>query len=236
MSHEIRTPLTSIIGFGQSIGEAVKEGDQDSELVSRFAGLIEKGGRRLLDTLGAVLNLSRLEAGEMDLARETVDVAEELSDAAALFEMEAEEVGLALAVETPDTPLWGRANPDGLQIVLKNLLSNAVKFTGSGGRIEARARVEDDTVIMQVEDTGIGMAPDQVGELFEAFEQASEGVGREYEGTGLGLTVAKEVLDQMDGTIEVDTERDEGTCCTVRLPRAEEAPTPKESRLQENHL
>ena len=236
MSHEIRTPLTSIIGFGQSIREAVKEGDQDSELVSRFAGLIEKGGRRLLDTLGAVLNLSKLEAGEMDLARETVDVAEELSDAAALFEMEAEEVGLALAVETPDTSLWGRANPDGLQIVLKNLLSNAVKFTGSGGRIEARAWVEDKAVIAQVEDTGIGMAPDQVGELFEAFEQASEGVGREYEGTGLGLTVAKEVLDQMGGAIEVDTERDEGTCCTVRLPRAEEASTPKESRLQENHL
>jgi PAS domain S-box-containing protein len=236
MSHEIRTPLTSIIGFGQSIREAVKEGDQDSELVSRFSGLIEKSGRRLLDTLGAVLNLSRLEAGEMDLARETVDVAKELSDAAALFEMEAEEVGLALAVETPDTPLWGRANPDGLQIVLKSLLSNAVKFTGSGGRIEARARVEDDAVIMQVEDTGIGMAPDQVEELFEAFEQASEGVGREYEGTGLGLTVAKEVLDQMGGAIEVDTERDEGTCCTVRLPRAEEAPIPKEGRLRENHL
>ncbi|PSQ95005.1 MAG: hypothetical protein BRD51_06000 [Bacteroidetes bacterium SW_11_64_17] len=172
----------------------------------------------------------------MDLARETVDVARALSDAAALFEMEAEEVGLALAVETPDTPRWGRADPDGLQVVLKNLLSNAVKFTGNGGRIEARVRAGDDAVTIEIEDSGIGMHPENVPGLFEAFKQASEGVGREYEGTGLGLTVAKEVLDQMDGAIDVDTERDEGTCCTVRLPRAEEAPTPKESRLQENRL
>jgi PAS domain S-box-containing protein len=222
MSHEVRTPLTSIIGFAQSIGEAVEDSDQDPGLVARFAGLIEKSGRRLRDTLGAVLNLSKLEAGEMDLAREPVDVARELDEAAELFELEAEEAGLTLTVDTPDTSLWAWADPDGLQVVLKNLLSNAVKFTDSGGRIDARARTTDDTVTVEIEDTGIGMDPAEVPSLFEAFKQASEGVGREYEGTGLGLAVTKEAIDQMGGSIEVETEKDEGTCFAVRLPRAAE--------------
>jgi PAS domain S-box-containing protein len=222
MSHEIRTPLTSIIGFAQSIGESMEDGDRDPEMTARFAGLIEKSGRRLLDTLGAVLNLSKLEAGEMDLAREPVDAAQELDDAAELFEMEAEDAGLTLTVETPDTPLWAWADPDGLQVVLKNLLSNAVKFTDDGGEIDARVRTGDDAVTIEIEDSGIGMHPENVPGLFEAFKQASEGVGREYEGTGLGLAVTKEAVDQMNGSIDVETEKGRGTCVAVRLPRATE--------------
>ena len=222
MSHEIRTPLTSIIGFAQSIGETMEDGDRDPEMTARFAGLIEKSGRRLLDTLGAVLNLSKLEAGEMDLAREPVDAAQELDDAAELFEMEAEDAGLTLTVETPDTPLWAWADPDGLQVVLKNLLSNAVKFTDEGGEIDARVRTGDDAVTIEIEDSGIGMHPENVPGLFEAFKQASEGVGREYEGTGLGLAVTKEAVDQMNGSIDVETEKGRGTCVAVRLPRATE--------------
>ena len=222
MSHEIRTPLTSIIGFAQSIGETMEDGDRDPEMTARFAGLIEKSGRRLLDTLGAVLNLSKLEAGEMNLAREPVDAAQELDDAAELFEMEAEDAGLTLTVETPDTPLWAWADPDGLQVVLKNLLSNAVKFTDDGGEIDARVRTGDDAVTIEIEDSGIGMHPENVPGLFEAFKQASEGVGREYEGTGLGLAVTKEAVDQMNGSIDVETEKGRGTCVAVRLPRATE--------------
>ena len=221
MSHEIRTPLTSIIGFAQSIGEATEDGDADPELTARFAGLIEKGGRRLLDTLGAVLRLSKLKAGEMDLVREPVDVSQQLEAAAELFEVEAAEAGLHLTVKTPESPLWAWADPDGLQVVLKNLLSNAVKFTDDGGTIEARAHVHDDTVTVQIEDTGIGMSPANVSDLFEAFQQASEGLSREYEGTGLGLSVTKEAVDQMGGSIEVDTAKGKGTCVAVHLPAAD---------------
>ena len=229
MSHEIRTPLTSIIGFAQSIEEAIEEAMEESghdpEMAARFAGLIEKSGRRLLDTLKSVLNLSKLEAGEMDLAREPVDAAQKLKEVAELFEVEAEEGGLTLTVETPDTPLRAQVDPDGLQVVLKNLLSNAVKFTGEGGTIGICVHEQNGTVIVQIEDSGIGMNPENVPGLFEAFKQASEGVGREYEGTGLGLAVTKEVVDQMGGSIEVDTEKGEGTSLTVRLPRAaEQAP------------
>ncbi len=221
MSHEIRTPLTSIIGFARSIGEAAETNEDGSSPIARFAGLIEKSGRRLLDTLKAVLNLSKLEAGEMDLSREAVDVVTELENAIELFAVEAENAGLSLSVEVPNTPLRARADRDGLQVVLKNLLSNAVKFTGEGGTIHAHARAVDSAVVVEVADTGIGMHPENVPGLFEAFKQASEGVGREYEGTGLGLAVTKEAVTQMGGSIQVDTEKNEGTNIAVRLPAAE---------------
>ena len=227
MSHEIRTPLTSIIGFAQSIGEAVEDSTQPPDMIARFADLIEKSGRRLLDTLGALLNLSKLEAGEMDLAREAVDIAQELDDAAELFDMEAEEEEITLTVDVPDAPLWAQADPDGLKVVLKNLLSNAVKFTETGGTVSARAQKVDGTAVVTVKDTGVGMNPENVPGLFDAFKQASEGVAREYEGTGLGLAVTKEAVDQMDGSIEVETEKGKGTRVAVHLPQAE--PTGKDA-------
>jgi len=223
MHHEIRTPLTSIIGFAQSIGEEAAGADSGLPMVQRFAGLIEKSGRRLLDALTAVLNLAQLEAGEMKLSRETVDAADELEKAAEQFAVEAEKKDVSLTIESPDAPLWATADPDGLQLVLKSLIGNAVKFTGEGGTVTGRARTEEAMVVVEVEDTGIGMDPASVPDLFDAFQQASEGMGREYEGTGLGLTITKEAVDQMDGSLEVETEEGTGTRVTVRFPRAEES-------------
>ncbi len=187
MSHEIRTPLTSIIGFAEAIGDEVSGGDT----VSRFAGLIEKGGRRLLETLDAVLNLSKLEAEEMELALAPLNVAEQAADTGALFEQQAEKAG----------------------------------YTGDGGRVWIRARRAEDRAVLEVEDTGQGMDPAAVSTLFEAFKQASEGKGREYEGTGLGLAVTKQAVAQMEGTIDVDTEKGVGSRFVVRLPR----PAPDET-------
>ncbi|WP_251981386.1 PAS domain-containing sensor histidine kinase, partial [Salinibacter ruber] len=200
MSHEIRTPLTSIIGFAEAIGDEVSGGDPT---VSRFAGLIEKGGRRLLETLDAVLNLSKLEAEEMELALAPLNVAEQAADTGALFEQQAEKAGIDLRVDVPSGPLWARADEGALRIVLRNLVSNAVKYTGDGGRVWIRARRAEDQAVLEVEDTGQGMDPAAVSTLFEAFKQASEGKGREYEGTGLGLAVTKQAVDQMEGTIDV---------------------------------
>jgi signal transduction histidine kinase len=137
--------------------------------------------------------------------------------------MEADDAGLDLTVEVPDAPLRAWADPNGLQVVLKNLLSNAVKFTDEGGTVWAWVEEESDRVVVMIEDTGIGMDPEEVPALFRAFKQASEGIGREYEGTGLGLAVAKEAVDQMGGSIEVATEKDEGTRFTVCLPKADAA-------------
>ena len=220
MSHEIRTPLTSMIGFAEVIGDEVA--DDDEGPIPRFAGLIEESGHRLMETLDAVLNLSKLETGEMELAAEEVCLTDEVEETAELFGPQAEEAGIDLQVQTPDRSLLGRADPGGLRIVLRNLISNALKYTEEGS-VWVRAEQRNGGAAIEVEDTGIGMDPDETSSLFEAFRQESEGMSREYEGSGLGLAVTKRVVDQMSGTIEVDTEKGGGTRFTVHLPMDEQS-------------
>ncbi len=261
MSHEIRTPLTGVIGFAEAIGEETGEnetggnetgegdtGGEDAEgedtggeegKVARFAGLIEDSGRRLLDTLDAVLNLSKLEAGKMSLQPEPVDLAGQARQVAREFEEEAWESGLTLEVQTEEA--WARADEGGLKIVLQNLLSNAIKYTEEGGvtvrtyredeqsqeneQVQENRQVQEDgqAVVLEVEDSGIGMDPEVAERLFEPFRQASEGMSREYEGTGIGLAVTKRAAEEMGGSIEVDTQKKEGSRFTVRFPAARSA-------------
>ena len=215
MSHEIRTPLTSIIGFAEAIG---KEVDGRAK-VARFAGLIEGSGQRLLDTLDAVLNLSKLEAGQMGLESRPVDLAEQAERIADQLRPQAEDDGLALMVEAGSVET--QADEGGVQIVLQNLLSNAIKYTGEGGEVRVRVYQNENEAILDVEDTGIGMEPEVAETLFEPFRQASEGLDREYEGTGIGLAVVRRAVEQMDGTVDVETEKGEGSRFTVRLPRTD---------------
>ncbi|WP_103027665.1 PAS domain-containing sensor histidine kinase [Salinibacter altiplanensis] len=226
MSHEIRTPLTSIIGFAEAIGNEL--GPETTGPVLRFAQLIEKSGNRLLETLDGVLNLSKLEAGEMDLTIAPVDLTAQAAETADQFAPQAQESGLSLHTDFDDAPVWARADEGAVHIVLRNLISNAIKYTDEGGDVEVRVRTTGEAAVLAVEDTGIGMNPDQVTDLFEAFRQASEGLGREYEGTGLGLAVTKQAVDHMDGSIDVETEKGTGTLFVVRLPTARppSAPSP----------
>ncbi len=227
MSHEIRTPLTSIIGFAEVIGDEVAplsehSTPEDSSVATlhQFATLIEESGHRLLGTLDAVLNLSRLEAGEMKLDCLPLNLTEEVRGAADLFEPQGHTEDIDLRAEIPDTPLWACVDEGGLRIVLQNLISNALKYTEAGGAVHVRAGSEGSDVVLEVEDTGVGMDPDRVPELFEPFRQESEGPGRTYEGTGLGLAVTKQATEQMGGTIAVETAKGEGSCFTVRFPAA----------------
>ena len=228
MSHEIRTPLTSILGFAEAIGKEARgasaAGEVDLAMLAQFSALIEKSGRRLMETLTSVLNLSKLEAGEMTLSTGPVDLAAEAGETVEEFRPRAEEAGIELGADLED-PTWTEVDEGGLHIVLRNLLSNAIKYTEAGGQVWVRTRMEDNLTILEVEDTGIGMDPTRTPELFEAFKQASEGTSREYEGTGLGLALVWEVLDRMDGSIEVESEQGTGSRFTVRLPRAEGSPT-----------
>lgn len=224
MSHEIRTPLTSVIGFAEAIDETVDDLEkhhksEDARAIGRFARLIETGGRRLLETLDGVLNLSKLEAGDMELSREPINLAEEARETTALFERRARKANLELHVEMCADLIWAEADQGGVQIILRNLLSNALKYNSEGGQVWVRVRNGEGSVVLEVEDTGIGMLPSKVSTLFQAFKQESEGKGREYEGTGLGLAITKRVVEEMDGTIEVETEKGEGSKFVVTLPR-----------------
>jgi PAS domain S-box-containing protein len=213
MSHEIRTPLTSIIGFAETIG-------QGDEAATRFAPLIEKSGKRLLETLDGVLNLSKLEAGQLALEEETISLREEAETLVEELLPRAEETGVDCRVEANGRPIRARADKGGVQIVLRNLVSNAIKYTKEG-EVVVRTYRNDTAAVLEVEDTGIGMNPEAAEDLFKPFRQASEGLGRKYEGTGVGLAVTKKAVDQMGGSIEVETEKGEGSRFRVLLPRTE---------------
>ncbi len=224
MSHEIRTPLTSVIGFAEAIGDQVEvleeqPEDADFSQLGRFSGLIEQGGMRLLETLDGVLNLSKLQAGQMSLASEPVDLSANAKTVAEEHRPQAQKAGVRLSVESPHSPVWAEADEGGVQIIAQNLISNAIKYTEEGGRVWIRTYREADQAVFEVEDTGIGMAPEMAEDLFEPFRQASEGTGRVYEGTGVGLTVTKQTIERMDGQIKVRTEKGEGSRFIVRLPR-----------------
>ncbi|MCS3703709.1 ATP-binding protein [Salinibacter ruber] len=216
MSHEIRTPLTSIIGFAEALGDEVGDGNGNT---GRFAGLIERSGRRLLDTLDGVLNLSKLEAGQMGLETEPVDLVTKARRAAEELRPQATEKGLGLTVETSRPEVWARADAGSVQIVLQNLVSNAIKYTEEGG-VHVRVFRENGWAVLEVEDTGIGMDPALADDLFKPFRQASEGLGRAYEGSGVGLAVTQKATEEMGGQVDVETEAGAGSCFTVRLPEA----------------
>ncbi|WP_251954890.1 sensor histidine kinase, partial [Salinibacter ruber] len=244
MSHEIRTPLTSIIGFAEILGREASglELSEESPLPG-YASTIERSGKRLLETLNGVLNLSKLQAGQMEMEAGPTCLPEQARLAAGELRPEAEEKGIGLELETGGDPAAvAEANEGGVQIVLRNLLSNAIKYTEEGG-VTVRTYQdtyredgnqedgdqedvhpqEDSWAVLEVEDTGIGMDPEVAEGLFEPFRQASEGMSREYEGTGIGLAVTREAVAQMGGSIEVETQKGQGTCMTVRLPLAKEA-------------
>ncbi|WP_251965745.1 PAS domain S-box protein [Salinibacter ruber] len=249
MSHEIRTPLTSIIGFAEMLGReaAGLELPEESPLPG-YASTIERSGKRLLETLNGVLNLSKLQAGQMEMEAGPVDLSEQARLAAGELRPEAEEKEISLELETGGDPAaLAEADEGGVQIVLRNLLSNAIKYTDEGGVTVRTYREDGDQedgdqedgdqkdrdqedgnpqediwAVLEVEDTGIGMDPEVAEGLFKPFRQASEGLSREYEGTGIGLAVTREAVAQMGGSIEVETEKGQGTCMTVRLPLAGE--------------
>jgi len=229
MSHEIRTPLTSIIGFAEVLGTEISNLElPNARSLEQHAHLIEQGGKRLLETLEGVLNLSKLEAGQMELDSQPLDLTDQIRRTAEELRPKAEGKEIELQVQAADPPVHARADQGGVQIVVQNLLSNAIKYTGNGGDVYVRIYREEEAAVLEVEDTGIGMEPEMSEELFEPFRQESEGMAREYEGSGVGLAVTRRATEAMDGSVAVDTEKGEGSRFTVRLPRADRTRSDRE--------
>ena len=218
MSHEIRTPLTSIIGFAEAVGEEAGSGEGT---IPRFASRIERSGKRLLETLEGVLNLSKLEAGKMELEKQAVDLGEQARRTAEELRPKAEDKKIGLQVQANGTAPQAQADTGGVQIVLQNLISNAIKYTEEGGTVWVRAyREGDGAAVLEVEDTGIGMEPETVDQVLEPFRQASEGTSRKYEGSGVGLAVTKKAVEEMGGRFGVETAEGRGSRFTVQLSQA----------------
>jgi signal transduction histidine kinase len=217
MSHEIRTPLTSILGFSE-----ILEGHDLGDTPDRFVRMIRQSGERLLTTLNSVLHLSQLEAGSLSLSAEDTDAGALVRNVASTFEPEADEADVSLILDLPSGSTPAHLDPHALERILSSLLSNAVKFTAAASgptEVTVDLTSSPSTLTVTVADTGIGMDPEFRPHMFEAFRQESTGDDRRFEGTGLGLTITKHLVDLMSGTIEVDSTPGAGTTITVELPR-----------------
>jgi signal transduction histidine kinase len=219
MSHEVRTPLTSILGFAEMIAKA--EADNPQALATR----IHDSGERLLDTLNAVLQVSRIESGTVELDPQRLDVVSVVTNCVDAIETNAQERGVRLSVDHPEAPVPVYLDPDALRHIVDALVHNAVEFSEEGDWARVTVGAEGDRLVLTVEDTGIGMSEAFLDEVFEAFQQESVGQARTHEGTGLGLTVAHRLVSLLGGSIEVESEKGEGTRIVVRLPRHELAST-----------
>jgi PAS domain S-box-containing protein len=215
MSHEIRTPMTSILGFA----DLLEDGGIGRDEVERYVRTIQRNGQHLLSLINDILDLSKIEAGKVELQESTVAVRPIVEDVRALLSGRAEDQGIALRVDVRDeAPERIVADPVRLRQILVNLVGNAIKFTERGAvRLEV-GRSAGDRIRFDVVDTGIGIAPEQLGRVFAAFEQADSSITRRFGGTGLGLPITRSLVDCMGGSISVDSTPSVGSRFTVQLP------------------
>jgi signal transduction histidine kinase/DNA-binding response OmpR family regulator len=215
MSHELRTPLNAVIGFSEVLLERMFGDLNDRQ--EEYLRDILSSGRHLLELLNDILDLSKVEAGRMDIQRSTFPVQETLEYGLSMVRERAlrHEITLSLDV-APEVDL---IEADELRIkqVMLNLLSNAVKFTPDGGEVVVRARVDGPELVVTVSDTGIGIAPDDRERIFDSFQQAGRGV-QQQEGTGLGLTLSKRILELLGGRMWLETEVGVGSTFGFAIP------------------
>ena len=214
ITHEVRTPLTVILGFTSMLRKGVEP------RYRRFVDLMERSGRRLMLMLDTVLDLAQLEAGTLRLEAEPFDVVELVHNEIERFHSYVQEKGLNLHVEEQPTsrPLLAYVDQNIFGRVLGTVMDNAIKFTEEGG-IFVSFEAAPDHVHVQVRDTGIGISADFLPHLFDEFAQESTGLERTHQGSGLGLTVARRLLEAAGGSIHVDSEKGTGSRFTLVVPR-----------------
>ncbi|MBB5862885.1 response regulator [Xanthomonas sp. 3058] len=217
MSHELRTPLNSALILAKLLADN-KDGTLSAEQV-KYAQAILSSNNDLLTLINDILDLSRIEAGHVELADETVATGTVMQRLRETFEPMARQKGLALDIAADaEAPTQLVVDGQRLQQILKNLLANAIKFTEHGEvslSIQAHA---PGRVVFKVNDTGIGIAREQCDVIFEAFRQADGSTRRRYGGTGLGLSISRDLAQRMGGSIRVDSEPGRGSCFTLELP------------------
>ncbi|MEI6231404.1 MAG: ATP-binding protein [Planctomycetota bacterium] len=231
MSHELRTPLNAVIGYSEMLEEMASD-DGHVDYITDLRK-IRSAGKHLLELISAILDLSKVEAGKMELYIESFSIPKLLDDVIALVEPMVAKNNNVIAVTCAPELDTMSADATKVRQTLFNLLSNAAKFTDKGTiRLEVRGDVVDDQnwVVMEVSDSGIGITPEQIKKLFQPFQQADESTTRKYGGTGLGLTISQQFCRMMGGELSVRSIAGSGTTFTVRLPRVQPKPD-RPSRL-----
>lgn len=232
MSHEIRTPMNGVIGMAELLKDTPL-----TPMQRRFAETMHRSTQALTKLLENVLDLSRIEAGKVEIQKTRFDLYALVKDTADMIRHDAERKGLQLDIHIdPHAPFLVLGDEMRLRQILINLTNNAVKFTEEG-RVEIRvARIDTDrsgiaTIHFEVADTGIGMSPEAQKQVFELFTQADGSITRRYGGTGLGTTIAKQLVELLGGTIRLESERGVGTTFRVDLPLEVIQSTPEDGSL-----
>lgn len=214
MSHELRTPLIGVLGYSDILLDDL----QEPEFIEMVKG-IRRGGRRLLNTLNLILDLTRIESDKLEVALKQIDIVEPLTYAFSEFEGAAKEKYLEYSLSILEENLISNIDDHLFIIIMENLINNAIKFTRTGSiRLTAGVN-EENKIFISVRDTGIGIDEKHINIIFQEFRQVSEGINREYQGTGLGLTITEKYIRMLNGNIEVKSKIGEGTLFTITFPR-----------------
>ena len=217
MSHELRTPLNSLLILSKLLGDNPNGNLTDEQ--TQYARTIQASGNDLLNLINDILDLSKIEAGHVEIDAQTVTLARLTADLRQTFDPIAKDRGLNFSIEVAsDAPTAIGTDRQRLEQVLKNLLSNAFKFTEAGGVSLAIAPVEGDRLALTVTDTGIGISPEQHQAIFDAFRQADGAINRKFGGTGLGLSISRELTRLLGGSISLKSKPGAGSSFTVTIP------------------
>jgi len=218
MSHELRTPLNAILGFSQMM-----EGGMLGPLSTAYkgyAGDIRGSAENLLSQINDILEVSRIELGASTMREETVDLPDLIDSCTSLVRQRAEEKGISITVDAPRTLSPVNVDPAKMKQVITNIIGNAVKFNKPGGTVTiAVLEGGDGTMLIRIADTGIGMSTEEVEHALDVFHQSDNGFIRRYEGVGIGLSIARSLVELHDGTIHIDSSPGAGTVVSIELPR-----------------
>jgi two-component system cell cycle sensor histidine kinase PleC len=217
MSHELRTPLNAIIGFSEIMGSGMF-GTLGSEKYQEYCHDILTSGHYLLDVINDILDMSKIEAGRMKLDMEPLDLSTTLAESLRVVSGRADDKNLTLDADIEST-ISVVADRRAIKQIIVNLLSNAVKFTPDGGQVTVRGRMLNDSILLMIADTGIGIAPQSLVKLGRPFEQVESQLTKTYHGSGLGLAIAKSLTNLHGGSMRLRSKLGTGTVVCISLPR-----------------
>jgi signal transduction histidine kinase len=220
MSHELRTPLNAVIGFAELM-HAQTYGPLGDPHYRDYAEMIQGAGRHLLDLINDILDMSKIEAGKLELDRERIVTAALVGDCMALMSERAHQGEIEFSSDLSGAPAVFLADRRAMKQILLNLLSNAIKFTPAGGKVAVRAKANNGVLTLSVSDTGVGIPSDQVYRLGNPFVQIRASAGASQNGTGLGLALVRALTELHGGALKIDSVQGAGTTVNVELPLAE---------------
>jgi len=222
MSHELRTPLNAVIGFAE-VMQAEMFGPLGDAHYRDYTGMIQQAGRHLLELISDILDMSKIEAGKLELLREPVDIATVVRDSVELMGERAVQAKLTLITDLEGAPAHVHADRRAMKQILLNLLSNAIKFTPAGGHVAVSARISGSNLVLSVTDSGIGIPGDQLYRLGNPFVQIRTDASTTQTGTGLGLALVRALAEMHKGVLRIESVEGSGTTVSVEIPNDEAA-------------